>query len=193
MKRAIVKFPPGTVKILRRLDELMGKFEAFVLSAGILLLAVNMIANVLGRAVFHHSFYFAEEVGSILMVLITFIGIGYAARQGRHIRMSAIIDQLSRPAQKAIRLVVTFTTGLAMFLLAYYSVGYIAVVARLGSVTPALQIPVWLIYLWIPVGFIVTGIQYLLAFVQNLRKPEIYLSFTKEDRYEKPEPGEEPI
>ena len=193
MKRAIVKFPPGIVTFLRRLDELMGKFEAFVLSAGILLLAINMVANVLGRVFFHHSFYFAEEVGSILMILITFIGIGYAARQGRHIRMSAIIDQLSRPAQKAIRLFVTLTTGLTMFLLAYYAVGYIAVVARLGSVTPALQIPVWLIYLWIPVGFTVTGIQYLLAFIQNLRKPEVYLSFTKEDRYEKPEPGEEPI
>lgn len=193
MKRALITFPPVIVRWLRRIDDLIGRFEAFVLSAGILLLAVNMAANVLGRVFFHHSFYFAEELGSILMVLITFIGIGYAARQGRHIRMSALTDQLSRPARKAVMLLITASTAAVMFLLACYAVGYIAVVARLGSVTPALEIPLYLVYLWLPIGFVITGVQYLLAFVQNLRRPEIYLSFSHEDRYETPPEGEEPI
>lgn len=193
MKRALIAFPPVIVRAARRIDDLMGRFEAFVLSAGIILLAVNMVANVVGRVFFNHSFYFAEEVGSILMVLITFVGIGYGARQGRHIRMSALTDQLGRTGRKAVMLLITASTAAVMFLLAYYAVGYIAVVARLGSVTPALSIPIYLIYLWLPVGFIITGIQYSLAFIQNLRRPEIYLSFTAEDRYEAPEEGEEPI
>lgn len=194
MKRALISFPPGIVRLARRIDDLMGRFEAFVLSAGILGLAINMVANVLGRVFFNHSFYFAEEVGSILMVLITFVGIGYAARQGRHIRMSALVDQLGRPLQKAVMLLITASTAATMFLLAYYAVGYIAVVARLGSVTPALEIPLYLIYLWLPIGFTITGIQYLLAFVQNLRRPQVYLSFTEEERYaEVPLEGEEAI
>jgi TRAP-type C4-dicarboxylate transport system permease small subunit len=41
---------------------------------------------------------------------------------------------------------------------------------------PALGVPVYLIYLWVPVGFFVTGVQYALTMIKNLREKEIYLS-----------------
>ena len=53
-----------------------------------------------------------------------------------------------------------------------------------GRVLPALQIPVYLIYLWVPVGFAVTGIQYLLTAYKNLTAKDVYLSTTTLDGYE---------
>jgi C4-dicarboxylate transporter, DctQ subunit len=44
---------------------------------------------------------FSEELNSILIILITFAGISYAARHGRHIRMSAIYDALPPKGRKA--------------------------------------------------------------------------------------------
>ena len=41
---------------------------------------------------------------------------------------------------------------------------------------PALGVPVYLVYLWVPIGFFVTGIQYALTMVKNIREKEIYLS-----------------
>jgi TRAP-type C4-dicarboxylate transport system permease small subunit len=49
-------------------------------------------------------------------------------------------------------------------------------VANSGRVLPALQIPVYLIFLWVPVGFAVTGIQYALTTVKNLLEKDVYLS-----------------
>ena len=63
-----------------------------------------------------------------------------------------------------------------MFGLCYYAIGYILTQAGRGRLLPALQIPVWWIYLWVPVGFFMTGAQYALTAAKNLLERDIYLS-----------------
>lgn len=177
-------------KLLKKLDAAIAGFEKLVLAWGILLMAINSIANVFGRYLFNQSLYFSEELNQFLIVLVTFVGLGYAARKGRHIRMSAVYDQLPDRWRKALMIVICALTAAIMFLLAYYAVSYLAIVADLQKVTPALQIPLYLTYLWVPVGFAITGVQYVLTIVQNLRKPDVYISFEEIDRYDTPETPE---
>ena len=73
-------------------------------------------------------------------------------------------------------IVICFVTALAMFALCYFSVSYIGKVQTSGRVLPSLQIPVWWIFLWVPVGFFVTGLQYALTAVKNMIEKDIYLS-----------------
>jgi C4-dicarboxylate transporter, DctQ subunit len=169
---------------LGALDRLIARVEAVLLSCGIIVMAVNTVANVIGRQVFGQSIYFAEELNQFLIVLVTFVGLGYAARKGRHIRMSALYDQLDDRKKKALMILISVVTAAVMFLLAYYSYQYVAGVARSGRVTPALQLPLYLTYLWVPLGFVITGIQYLLTVVRNLREREVYLSYEEVDAYE---------
>jgi TRAP-type C4-dicarboxylate transport system permease small subunit len=75
-------------------------------------------------------------------------------------------------------------TALVMFIMAYYAVVYVVSVARLGKVTPALQVPVYLTYLWVPLGFVITGIQYALTIVRNLREEPVFLSYEQVDQYD---------
>lgn len=172
------------MRILAIVDNAIARFEAFVLSFGILLMAANSIANVLGRFLFGQSLYFSGELNQFLIVLVTFVGLGYAARKGRHIRMSALYDQLSDRGRKILMIVIATTTAAVMFLLAYFSYQYVARLAGLGKVTPALQVPLYLTYLWVPVGFIITGIQYILTVIRNVRSPEVYISYEQIDSYE---------
>ena len=162
--------------VLGWVDTLIGRVEAVILAVGVLLMALNTVGNVIGRFVFQYSFFFSEEVNSILIIMITFAGIGYAARHGRHIRMSAIYDALPIRTRKVMMILITVITALTMFALCYFSIGYIMKVAVSGRVLPALQIPVYLIFLWVPVGFAVTGIQYALTTVKNILEKDVYLS-----------------
>jgi TRAP-type C4-dicarboxylate transport system permease small subunit len=57
----------------------------------------------------------------------------------------------------------------------------------MGQVTPALRVPVYLTYLWVPLGFAITGIQYALTVVRNLQSEDIYISFSHVDAYDDPE------
>ncbi len=169
------------------LDEGLRRIEAVILSTGILLMAVNAVANVIGRTLLGSSIYFAEELNQFLIVLVTFVGLGYAARHGRHIRMSALYDQLGHRFRKALMIGIAGVTAVIMFLLAFYAVSYIDRVATIGKVTPSLRVPVYLTYLWVPLGFAITGIQYTLTVVRNLQAEDIYLSFSHVDTYDEPE------
>ncbi len=162
--------------ILGTVDSLVSWIEAVMLAAGVLLMAGNTVANVIGRFALQHSLFFSEELNRILIILITFAGISYAARQGRHIRMSAIYDALPAPVRRNLMILIATLTAVAMFALCYFSIVYIGKVATSGRVLPALQLPIYWIFLWVPVGFFMTGLQYALTAVKNATAKDIYLS-----------------
>lgn len=167
---------PALPGVLGTVDAVVSRVESVMLAAGVLLMALNTVANVVGRYVLQHSLFFSEELNRILIILITFAGISYAARQGRHIRMSAIYDALPAPLRRNLMIAIAAITALAMFALCYFSIGYIAKVAGSGRVLPALQLPVYWIFLWVPVGFFMTGLQYALTAVKNMTSKDIFLS-----------------
>ena len=172
------------MRVFAAIDHVIARFEAFVLAFGVILMAANSIANVIGRFVFAQSIYFTEELNQFLIVLVTFVGISYAARKGRHIRMSALYDQLSDPGRKIMMILIAGGTAAVMFVLAYFSLQYVMRVATLGKVTPSLQVPLYLTYVWVPLGLILTGVQYLLTIVKNLQEREVYISYEQVDAYE---------
>ena len=51
---------------LGTVDSLISRFESFALAAGVLLMAANTIANVVGRFIFQHSIFFTEELNRLL-------------------------------------------------------------------------------------------------------------------------------
>ncbi len=166
----------GIAGVLDAIDGVIAKIEEFMMATGVILMAVNTIANVISRFVFNHSIIFAEELNSIFILLVTFAGVGYAARLGRHIRMSAIYDHMPDKIRKVLMTIITGVTAVCMLFLAWYAVEYILSIQSKGRIMPALGVQVYLVYLWVPVGFFVTGVQYALTTFKNLRESEIYLS-----------------
>ncbi|KZK85662.1 2,3-diketo-L-gulonate TRAP transporter small permease protein YiaM [Pseudovibrio sp. Ad46] len=176
-------------KLLGKVDGVISKIEVFILSWGVIAMAVNTIANVFGRYVFHQSIYFSEELNEFLIVIITFMGLGYATRKGIHIRMSAIYDALPQKLRKILMILITITTATMMATLTWYAVEYVAKVASRGRVTPALQVPLYLTYIWVVIGLGLATLQYLLTALRNLdlSEEEIYVSYLEVDSYEDPE------
>jgi len=158
------------------IDTGIARIEAILLAAGVLLMAANSVSNVVGRFVFGSSIQATEEVNRILIILITFAGISYAARHGRHIRMTAFFDMLPGRGRKMLMIFIALVTAGFMFALTWYSWGYLQTTFGRGRVLPSLQIPVWWTLVWVPVGFFMTGLQYLLTAIKNIIEKDIYLS-----------------
>lgn len=174
---------------LGKIDGAIGRVEVWILGWGIILMAGNTIANVFGRYVFNQSIYFSEELNEFLIVIVTFMGLGYATRKGIHIRMSAIYDALPVKMRKGLMVVIAATTAVMMALLAWYALDYVQKVASRGRITPALQVPLYLTYVWVVIGLALTSFQYLLTALRNLNftEEEIYVSYLEVDSYEDPE------
>ncbi|THG81805.1 TRAP transporter small permease [Pseudomonas sp. A-1] len=146
---------------LRKLDWVLDKLEACILAASVLLMALNSVVNVFGRYLFNQSLYFSEELNQFLVIFITFVGCSFAARHARHISMSACIEHLrGRSAALALLLINLLTAGLILWL-TWASIGYVQSAARIGRASSALQLPLHYIYMVIPLGLGLTGLQFL--------------------------------
>ncbi|MBE1284197.1 MAG: TRAP transporter small permease subunit [Rhodobacteraceae bacterium] len=180
---------PAPFGLLGRIDAGIGRIETWILGWGIILMAVNTIANVFGRYVFNQSIYFSEELNEFLIVIVTFMGLGYATRKGIHIRMSAIYDVLPVKLRKGLMIVIATMTAVMMATLAWYALEYVQKVASRGRITPALQVPLYLTYVWVVAGLALAAFQYALTALRNLNfaEEEIYVSYLEIDSYEDPE------
>ena len=171
------------LKGLDFMDKIIGKFEKLMLGLGIIAMAINTIAAVVSRFIFNDAIIFTDELNMIFIVIVTFAGLSYAARQGRHIRMSAIYDLLNSNLRKIFMIIISTITGLFMFFLSYYAILYIVSIYNSGRILPALGIDVYIIYLWVPIGFIITGLQYFSTVLKNIRHEDVYLSTNIKDGY----------
>ena len=165
------------------IDTLISRFEGVMLAVGVIAMTVNTIAAVISRFVFNSAITFTDELNMIFIVVVTYAGLSYAARNGRHIRMSAIYDAMPAKTRKALMIVMASVTSAFMFFLSFYSYYYIFEVYKSGRILPALGLPVFYIYLWVPVGFVVTGLQYAFTVVKNLTERDVYLSTNVKDGY----------
>ncbi|MDX1808061.1 MAG: TRAP transporter small permease [Sulfurospirillaceae bacterium] len=165
------------------IDLQISRLEGFILAIGIILMAVNTVAGVVSRYVFNDALIFTDELNRLFIVMVTFAGISYAARLGRHIRMSAFYDVLPQIFKKILMILMCILTAYVMFSLSYFSILYILDIHHTGRILPSLGIPAYIIYLWVPIGFFVTGIQYALTVIKNFRYKEVYLSTDVLDGY----------
>lgn len=171
------------LKALDSLDNALSKFEGVMLALGVMAMAITTIAAVVSRFVFNDALTVTDELNMIFIVVVTFAGLSYAARNGRHIRMSAIYDAMPTKARKIAMICIASITSFFMFVLAKYSFGYIIEVYESGRILPAIGIPVFYVYLWVPIGFTVTGLQYFFTVVKNISQSDVYLSTTVRDGY----------
>jgi C4-dicarboxylate transporter DctQ subunit len=169
------------VEFFKTIDRVVRVMERVVLMAAIILSSVMLIAGVFARTVVQRSFTFTEEVSGFFIVSMTFIGIAYGARVGRHIRMSAIFDLVPGKIKKIMILIINAVTSVVLFILTYFAVGYFEKVYRMKVLSPALRYPRAILVAFVVIGLFLGGIEYLKNFIFNLTTEEVYISTEKKD------------
>ncbi len=173
------------MNIFRLLDKAMMKIEEFILSFAIILISIMIVGNVIAREIFHSgAFFFAYEVSKFAIIIATFMGIGYAARKGRHISMSAFYDFAPFKVRKVMMIIINFITAIVMFMMAYYSYSYVMFEYNTGAITTSLQLPRYLMAVFIPIGFFLAGIQFIRNTYVNFTakaKDKVYLGIDAVD------------
>ena len=161
------------MQIVKKINNKLRLFEEVILSMSMLLIAVILVGNVVVRTLFNFSFAWAEEISSLLSIFITFIGVSYVARVGRHISMSALYDAMSFKGKKIFMLISAAVTMLLLLYLMYYSITLVQAMRVSGRVTSALLWPMWIPYMMLPVGFGLGAIQYMLILLMNVFDKEV--------------------
>lgn len=121
---ALKPWPERARAVLDWIDRGLDQCEKGVLIGAIATMASVSVANVGLRNLSDSSLLWANEINQVLLVVVTFMGLGLGARQARHIRVSAIHDLLARPARKALLIVTSFVTAGLLIALAGWALDY---------------------------------------------------------------------
>ncbi len=157
-------------------NKTISKIEETVLSYTVIIMAIMPIVGVFMRAVLNSSLTFTEEIAQALLIVISFFGLEYCARKGRHITMSIVFDMVNNKYKKIFMYIISLFSSIAMTYFSYLAFKYVLSVKGLGRVTPALQIPIYLIYSVVPLGFLLGAIEYIRTLILNIKNRDLYLT-----------------
>src|SRR5699024_4572873 len=107
------------------------------------------------RYVFNASLTWSEELSRYAFVWFVYTSAAYAVRYQRHVKFSFLVNILKKRSliySQILKIIaLLFWIGFLIFL-DYYSVKLVMNQFHTGQVSPANQIPMYLVYLGVPLG-----------------------------------------
>ena len=158
-------------RCLGRLDGLSRSTNALVEKAlcGLgLLMVVVVAAQVFFRYALNHSLFWSEELARYILVWLTFLGATVAYRRGAHPRIDLWPDRGHPGREKAIR-IGAHLVGMAFFILLVLYGAQFAYFVRL-QISPALQLPKWIVMLVLPVSGLLMLLHALAAITAEIQE-----------------------
>lgn len=110
--------------------------------------------QVLSRFVFNLSLGWTEEVSRFLFIWLVYLSAAMGAKHRRHIRVELIDQFLPRSIAKWAGLVSDLLWIGYALVVAYLGWGVAQMIMGHGQLSPAVQLPMGLIYLIIPLGYV---------------------------------------
>ncbi|MGI9336753.1 MAG: TRAP transporter small permease [Gammaproteobacteria bacterium] len=133
-------------------------------------MTVAVLAQVFGRYVFNYSISWTEETAKFAQIWVVFIGAGITMRFGWHVAVDVLAGMLSLRLARGLS--VAIGAGCIGFLaiVVYGSLDLIEL-GWMFETSPVLQIPMWIIYLCIPIGAIYFALEIAISIVDRWDRP----------------------
>lgn len=109
-----------------------------------------VFGQVVSRFLFNAPFSWSEEVARYLQVWLIMLGSAACLRKGLHLTVDYAVHSLPESTRRSLRIV--SLAGILLFLCVVFASGIALIAATSSQRTPALQVPIWVVYLALPVG-----------------------------------------
>lgn len=153
--------------MLKKLDTLLQKATNAFLVITLLITSIIIFVNVILRYFFSSGIVGSEELVRYLMIGMVFIGGSTLILDNEQLTMDALISYLPKYLMSIASILVSFIGILFSIALTFYSFNVILNLSM--SVTPALQIPSYIPYLFIPIGSLLTAIRFIQRLTLDFR------------------------
>lgn len=155
------------MKCIKWLDDNLEDFLMVLLLIGI---SVIMMLQVIMRYVFSSSMSWPEEACRYCWIVTTCLSIGYCTKKKCALRVEVLLDLLPGIGKKIVNLLIDCIGILSYGFLAVESVGVLKGVVESGQKSTAMQMPLWILYLALMVGFVLATIRAVEQMAEDLRQ-----------------------
>ena len=145
--------------------------ERIIVTVILVITSITLVVQVFMRYVLAEPLVWAEELARFLLVWCTMVGSSLAVKESRHI----IVD--FAPILFGERSVALFAyishIGVLAFCgtILYYSIPFVQKVQAIGQLSPTLGVPMWMVYVALPIGTAAAGLRTLQALYYLKKDP----------------------
>ena len=137
------------MKLRSQIDSILEKILVIIMS----FMVINVLWQVFSRYILANPSSFTDELARYLMIWLGVLGAAYVAGKGNHVAITYFSEKFSPKNYRKVRVFIHLT--ILVFALLGMLIGgsrlvYITLV--LGQLSPALKIPLGLVYLVIPIS-----------------------------------------
>lgn len=144
------------MKLFKKAEE---SLEEWILGAMLIGMSVILLIQILMRAVVGSSLTWAEEVARYFYVWSVFLSIGCTIRTKNILKVDLILEHMPKPLRRTVEIILDLINVVLYAYLSYYAVLTVQSVQVSGQTSPALEIPMYLVYAIIPVGFVLASLR----------------------------------
>jgi len=134
-------------------------------------MVISTFLQVIFRYLLNYPLFWSEELSRFSFVWIVFVGAAVAMKRGAHIGVDYFVKNLPLQLKNYLRILVTILE--LFFLLTVIGRSILVVRVNMSQHSPAMRIPMGLVYLAIPVGLSLM-VGYIISMNYNL--PKLILS-----------------
>lgn len=152
--------------ILRKLDEHLEEF--FLVIFSVILVAVIAL-QVFMRHVLDSSLTWSEELARYCFIWLVYMGVSYGVKKQRHIKVDFLLSILKGRAKIALNIFANLLfLGFAITII-YYGSQITQNLFNFGQTSPALKLPMGLVYLATPIGMGLTSFRIIQQLISQFR------------------------
>lgn len=133
--------------------------EKVIISIFMITMSILIFIQVISRYVFGDSVTWTEEVSRYMFIWLIFLTMGIGFKENKHIGIDIVLDRCPPALQKVISQFVYILVFSLSVLLTYEGILLVQQMAKFGQTSANLQIPMWFVYLSLPVGFLLTALR----------------------------------
>ncbi|MDP9465903.1 MAG: TRAP transporter small permease [Actinomycetota bacterium] len=138
---------------MHRLGRALRIVENVVAGGALAGAAVIAIVAVVLRYAFNILIFWSEEAVIYLVLLSVFVGAVVTLRHDEHVKVDLVPNLLQGRAQLAWQVMASLLTVVYLLCIGVYAWLLIFEPSTRNTVTPALKLPLWVVYLAVPIGF----------------------------------------
>ncbi len=133
-------------------------------------MTLAVLAQVFGRYLFNYSISWTEETARFAQIWVVFMGAGIAMRRGWHVAVDILPSMLPLALARATSVAVSGGCIAFLAIVVYGSLPLIEL-GWLFETSPVLLLPMWIIYLCIPIGAFYFALEIVLSVVERWDQP----------------------
>lgn len=153
---------------MKTLNKVLNIFEDGLIATLLFSATILLFANVILRKYFNSSTTWAEEAIRYAMIWITFIGGSVCARNYLHVGIDLVAENSTPKVKKILTAIAEILSAIFSFILAYFGYENTMLVFETSQLSPALRMPMWIVYVSIPIGCTIMAIRFIVNFWKTI-------------------------